>query len=172
MIRRSILFVLSLLLPVALSAQQPQVSAQAFVQAFYDWYVPLTQKGEGVPGSERVFKERLASFSPRLVKAIREDSAAQAKVSDEIVGLDGDAFLMCQDFADKYVVGDMTRKGASCFVKVYGIWDGVRNTKPDVVAELLFQKGHWIFVNFYGSDGVSLLSTLAELKAERKKLHP
>ena len=60
------------------------------------------------------------------------------------------------------------------FVEVWGIWSGKKNAKPDVVPELSFKDGHWVFENFhYGKDDSGnesdLLIVLKGLKTERKK---
>ena len=170
MIRKLLtLFFLLVAIPSFSFAESHPDSPKEFVQAFYDWYLPLAAKGRGVPGSNYVFQHRQSSFSPQLIHALKEDSASQAKSPDEIVGLDGDAFLMSQDFADQYLVSDVTQKGDSFLVSLYGIQSGVKNEHPDVIAEIRLEKNHWVFVNFYDSDGANLLSILKELKASRKK---
>jgi hypothetical protein len=59
-------------------------------------------------------------------------------------------------------------------VEVFGFWNGKKNAKPDVVPELVFEKGRWIFVNFhYDSSGFpeneNLVSVLQALKKSREK---
>jgi hypothetical protein len=142
---------------------------KAFVQAFYDWYVPLAAKGRGVPASDYVLRKRASAFDPGLVAAIREDSAAQAQVMDEIVGLDGDAFLMSQDIADRYVLGPATRKDGGFRVPLYAVWNGRKDAKPDVIAEVRLVKGRWVFVDFHDNAGSSLREVLAQLKADREQ---
>jgi hypothetical protein len=50
-------------------------------------------------------KQKLANFSAGLKRCLKEDSAASAKSTDAIVGLDCDPFRRAQDFGEKYTVG-------------------------------------------------------------------
>jgi len=154
------------------NAQSPTDAERAcrnFVRAFYTWYVP----GHGV---EDVLKSRRSALSPELVRMLKEDMEASAKSPDEIVGLDFDPFLNAQDVAERHEIGKATAKRDSFLVEVYGIWSGKKSEKPDVVAEVAFREGHWLFVNFhYGKtelpENENLLSVLKALKRERQKHH-
>src|SRR5215472_17015290 len=77
-------------------------SAATFVKGFYAWYVPKAEKGTGL---EVATEDSAKLFDPVLLHALSEDSAAQAKDSTEVVGLDGDPFLNAQDFCQQYEVG-------------------------------------------------------------------
>ena len=55
-----------------------------------------------------------------------------------------------------------------------GVVGGKKSAKPDVVPELVFESGHWIFINFhYDGAGIpvneNLMSILQELKKSREK---
>ena len=83
MLHRSLSLLFALLLAGTGASGTAQGASKAFVQAFYDWYVPLAAKGRGVPVSDYVLRKRSSSFDPGLVAALREDLAAQAQVTDE-----------------------------------------------------------------------------------------
>jgi hypothetical protein len=158
----------------AKSAQKVSTSLPDFVRSFYDWYVPKALAENAVPASERAIKYRSSSFSPELIRALREDSEAQAKAQGTIVGLDFDPFLNSQDPAERYRIGPITKRGSHYWVDVYGVWPGKKREKPDVVPELMHKNGHWIFVNFhyemkeYPDDG-DLLTILKILWEDRQK---
>lgn len=132
--------------------------------------------GENSEGSvfEKTLSEKASSFSPDLLKALQEDLAASKKSPDEIVGLDFDPFLDAQDTAEKYVVGEVHQQGDRYRVDVFGFWEGKKNPKPDVVPELAFQNGNWVFMNFHYRESdipvnENLLSVLQQLKKDREK---
>jgi len=144
------------------------------VQGFYDWYLKQTLNEKAGPASDLALKYKSSSFAPELLRRLKEDSAAQAKVSGEIVGLDFDPFLNAQDVGERYVVGKITPKQGSYWAEVYGVWNGKKSQKPDVVPELIFKDRHWLFVNFhYGKskypENENLLSILRVLREDRRK---
>ena len=154
--------------------QDANKSCRDFVQGFYDWYVPVALKGGRVTPVDRALKIKGSAFSPELAQALREDSAASAKVKDEVVGLDFDPFLNTQEPSDRYVVGNVTPKGDTYWVEIYGVTSGKKSAKPDVTPELKFKNGRWIFVNFhYGEvehpEDENLVSILKTLRASRQK---
>ena len=173
--RRSTLILLALCFlsaPAAL-ADNPspaQVAASAFVQKFYDWYVPIALNRNLKEDSSNVaIAKRGALFDPPLLKALKEDVEAARKTPDDIVGLDFDPFLASQDPDDKYVVGEVSEKDGHYLVNVYGIRKGKkREAKPNVVAEVKPAKNSFVFTNFlYGDDGdlVAVLKQLADDRA-------
>jgi len=59
-------------------------------------------------------------------------------------------------------------------VEVFGFWNGKRAAKPDVVPELAWEKGNWVFTNFHYEksnipENENLLSVLKALKKEQAK---
>lgn len=156
---------------------EPSASAGAvkFVQEFYNWYGALTRKPSGGGGSDTAIKVKSASFAPPLLKALQADSAASAKVHDEIVGLDFDPFLNTQaETAPVYVVTNPKLKGGNYLVDVYAVFGGKKEKKPTVVPEVQQTKSGWCFVNFhYGNASIpandNLISILKELAANRLK---
>jgi len=167
----------------ALQAQTPTTPLQPqdcghFVQQFYDWYVAkekaLVKRNSLESALEVTLREKRSSFSPELVKGLKEDLAASKKSREEIVGLDFDPFLNAQDIAERYLVGQITPKGDHYLVEVFGVWGGQKKSNPDVVPELAFENGQWIFTNFhYGKTDIpvneNLLSVLQILKKDRRK---
>ena len=165
-----------LLAASALCAQAPaeqdtRKSCHAFVQNFYDWYLPRALKGGYEDG---VFRRKSALFSPELLRALKEDFEAQAKVKDEIVGLDGDPFLNSQDFSEHFVVENVSVKENTCMAEVRGLQSGKK--AEYVRPELVRNRGRWIFVNFHYAKSEkppdeNLLGLLKSLRMERQK-HP
>ncbi|MGC1323702.1 MAG: hypothetical protein WA849_16100 [Candidatus Udaeobacter sp.] len=167
----------------ALQAQTPTTPSQpkdcgSFVQQFYNWYVAkenaLMKRNSLESALEVTLREKRSSFSPELVKGLKEDLAASKKSPGEIVGLDFDPFLNAQDIAERYLVGKVTPKGDHYWVEVFGVWGGQKNSNPDVVPELAFEDGQWIFTNFhYGKTDIpvneNLVSVLQILKKDRPK---
>jgi hypothetical protein len=149
-------------------------SCKTFVRGFYDWYTAYSKKHDTERSSDSALKLRANYFAPALTKQLREDSAAQDKVSGEIVGLDFDPFLNTNgDPYDKYVVGEVTVKGANYFVNVYGSNKNKRSAKPEIVPELALNNGRWVFTNFhYGNASAgneNLIQILKELRVTRAK---
>jgi hypothetical protein len=167
----------------ALQSQTPTTASQPqdcgpFVQQFYNWYVTkenaLMKRNSLESALEVTLREKRSSFSPELVKGLKEDLAASKKSPGEIVGLDFDPFLNAQDIAERYLVGKITPKGDHYWVEVFGVWEGQKNPNPDVVPELAFENGQWIFTNFhYGKTSIpvneNLVSVLQILKKDRQK---
>ena len=167
----------------ALQAQTPTTPSQPrdcgpFVQQFYNWYVAkenaLMKPNSRGSALEVTLREKRSSFSPELVKGLKEDLAASKKSHGEIVGLDFDPFLNAQDIAERYLVGKITPKGDHYWVEVFGVWGGQKNSNPDVVPELAFENGQWIFTNFhYGKTDIpvneNLVSVLQILKKDRRE---
>jgi len=142
---------------------------QAFTQAFYNWYLPTAIKEGSTPAWDFVLKQRPSAFTYRLITALREDSAAQAKAAGMIVGLDFDPFLNTQDPCARYVTGEVTQKGKSFWVPIYAVCSGKRNRSPDVIAEVVRGHGAWEFANFHYPDTPpgDLLSILTKLRQAR-----
>jgi hypothetical protein len=161
--------------PGAASIGPKEASCRAFVRRFYAWYVPFAQKEHQEPSCDLALKQRASSFSREIRRRMAEDSAAQAKVRDLIVGIDFDPFLNAQDFADRYLVQKVSRHGDRYRVEVYGIWNGKRSSMPDVVPELVPSGRGWMFVNFIyppheGETATNdLLGVLKSLREDRAK---
>jgi len=169
-------FLLLLLLvfaPSSFALSKEEASCKSFVREFYAWYFGKSKSPgpKDVCVTDLALKQRAVCFSPELSRLLKEDSAAQAKVPGEIVGLDFDPILNTQAEADRYETGNVIRRGNNYLVEVYGYWDKKKSTKPDVLPELALVKGKWQFVNFrYKSDREDdLISILKGLRDERSK---
>jgi len=162
-----LLLLLGLACNPAGSAPDPDLaSASQFVRAFYQWYVPAAQAGTGL---QRAMQDSSALFAPALVRAVQADGEAQAKNSDEVVGLDGDPFLDAQDFCPAYEVGSARRDAGAVLVEVRGNCAGRTDSLPDVLAELHGGPGAWVFTNFrYPGRGSDLMKDLEELRRQRE----
>jgi hypothetical protein len=166
-----LLSALPYLLPAqATSGQQAPDSVRRFVQSFYDWYVPFALSDNRGPAWDLALKYRTSAFGPELLRSLREDSEAQARVEGVIVGLDFDPFLNSQDPCERYEVGRATQRGESYRVDVHALCAQNRNEDPEIVAELVRKGDSWVFVNFhYPSDRSDLLTVLKLLREERQK---
>lgn len=150
--------------------------ARNFVQNFYDWYCKTTPQGESEALPDRALSQRSGAFSSSILRKLKDDADASANVSDEIVGLDFDPYLNCQDCYEKYVSGKVTPKGSGYLVEMHGVRKGKKSEKPDVVPEVVKKGKKWIFINFH-YPGASLkvnnnlVSVLDALKKSRNESH-
>ena len=107
-------------------------------------------------------------FATELRQALRRDLDAQDRVKGDIVGIDFDPFLNSQDPDDRYQVGRATVNDGVCMADIYGLNEGKKRPKPDLVSELRFRDGRWLFTNFHYGKGqhgedLNLVSTLEQL---------
>jgi hypothetical protein len=163
----------SMFLGQAAQPDDRQQSCGAFVQNFYAWYVKKDAESsrKHLRTSDIALKDRPEAFDVELSHRLKEDSEAQAKVKDDIVGLDFDPVLGGQDSCPRYETRKITMAGDSCRVEVFGNCGG-KHAKPDVVPELANRSGQWVFVNFrYPQSGETddLLTILRKLRDDRKK---
>jgi hypothetical protein len=153
-----------LLVPVLLGAQikapgNPSMAPTKFVEEFYRWYTPLTQKNNTTTTWDIAIKMKGKIFSDQLARLLNQDSIAKAACR-ELVGLDFDPFLNTQDPSEHYEVGSATRTGRTYRVDIYRVEDGQRAKKPDLTAEIIQKNDSWNFLNFYYSNGSNLLTIL------------
>lgn len=153
------------------SAQAALTSAQAFVQQFYDWYVPLAlDDHKDLSAPDIVLTGRPSALDTELCRALRADSDAQAKAPGEIVGLDFDPFLNSQDPCERYVAGPASREGMVYEIPVRGICEGISHAQPDVITQVMFESGTWVFVNVHYPDSKNdLKAVLKELQRAREE---
>ena len=148
-------------------------SCRSFAQGFYTWYVPLTQKDTNRPAFYVALRSKAAVFSPELLRALRNDSKAQARANGDLVGIDFDPFVGGQDPADHYAVRQVTITGNKCFAEV---WRDPPTPTPERVSEtgsggrtLALHAGHWEFVNFrYPNVDSDLMGVLTLLRRDRE----
>lgn len=147
----------------------PESSCREFVQAFYDWYVPLLVHEHGDSAYEEVLKQKKNLFSADLHAKLVEDFEAQAKTPGEIVGLDFDPFLNSQDPSEKFIVRKVVLKDSSCFVTLRGLQSG--KWMERVTPQLAMRGGNWQFVDFhYGESDTAKDSSLLAILSNLKKL--
>ena len=143
-----------------------------FVQDFYEWYLPKATADvnkQGSTGEALALKKRPDDFSRALKYALMQDSGAASK-STEVVGLDGDPFLNCQDCPKKVKYGDPKLTGYKCQVPLYFMQDNVPEEQAHVIAEAMYTQKRWVFTNFLDAEGGDdLLTTLKKLKADGSK---
>jgi hypothetical protein len=140
-----------------------QKSCRNFAQSFYDWYAPRALKG----GAPEALRQKGTLFTTELRQALKRDFDAQDRVNGEIVGIDFDPFLNSQDPDDRYQIGPATVKDNVCIADVYGVTEGKKRPKPDLIAELKFRDGRWLFTNFHYGKG-ELSDLLATLRRDRE----
>ena len=145
-------------------------AATKFVQEFYDWYLQEIDKQHAESPVEYALKTKQQLFSQKLVKALDEDFAAQAKNPDYIVGIDFDPFLNAQDTCGPYKTGKVSHEGNTYRVEVWGQCSGETHGQPDVIAEIRSKNNSWTFVDFIYPGNGDLLAILQALKKER--VHP
>ena len=165
---------LSLVLLVASAAVRPVIAqvagaasdtaaVRAFVQQFYDWYLPQTNV-------EVAIRDRPNAFAPELYRALKADDDAQTKEPAVIVGLDFDPFTASQDPCARYEARQIMKKGTSYEVDVVAQCDGKWDDHPSVVAKVERQGGTWVFADFrYPHQPDGLLTTLKRLKKDRER---
>jgi len=149
------------------TADELREDCKKFVQGFYDWYLPKASADVNKQGSTAealALKKRPDDFSRALKYALMKDSAASAQ-STEVVGLDGDPFLNCQDCPKKVKYGDPKLTGYKCQVSLFFMQDNVPEEKAHVIAEAMYTQKRWVFTNFIDGDGSGdLMQTLKKIK--------
>jgi hypothetical protein len=149
--------------PAATSADSVASSAVRFVESFYAWYQASGER------FETAVRDSPAVFDRPLLEAMQVDLEAQARHPEEVVGLDWDPFLAAQDPCNPYRAQQAARRQDTILVSIRGMCpDREAAAAPDVVAELRWLRGRWVFTDFrHGSDSGSLMQDLAELRRAR-----
>ena len=140
-------------------------SPREFVEEFYRWYVPQALSDKTITASDIAIKYRSSDLSPQLFWLLREDAEAQARCA-ELIGIDFDPFLASQDPAERYIVGEVSRKDRSYWAKIYSVQSGNRSERPDLIVEFQEENRHWFFVNFYYAGNSDLLTILKSPRPE------
>jgi len=155
------------------SKPQDSSSCRRFVQQYYDWYVPLIQQTRNGRAWDVALQRKAEVFDPALLRALKADSEAAARATDDIVGLDFDPFVGSQDAANHYEARRVTWRDNKCSVEVWNAPStaaAAKSEKPDVIADLALDRGHWRFLNFrYPDVNDDLVNVLAQLREERQK---
>lgn len=151
--------------------QQIKEACRRYVQGFYDWYAPTRPERDSLLAPwEVAVKNQGFAFDPKLVHLLEKVEDETTRSGD--AGLDFDPFLGSQDPAVRYVVRNTTIRGEHYWADVYGIWSpgmSKKSEEPDVVVELRFMNGRWLFVNFHYNevDGPGPEDLLSALSAWR-----
>jgi hypothetical protein len=166
----------------ALQAQTPTTPSQPqdcghFVQQFYDWYVAkenaLMKRNSLESALEVTLREKRSSFSPELVKGLKEDLAASKNRLRRSWGWISIPFSMPKILLNATSWERSLRREIIIWSRFLGL-GGQKKSNPDVVPELALENGQWIFTNFhYGKTDIpvneNLLSVLQILKKDRRK---
>ncbi len=129
------------------------------------------QKTRNARAWDLALQRKTEAFDKGLLRALKVDSEAAARVKDDIADLDFDPFVGSQDPAGRYEARRATLRDNKCSVEIWSAAPrGAKTGKPDAVAELALASGHWQFVNFrYPDVNDDLVHVLAKLSEERRK---
>jgi len=164
----------------ASSRQNLEASCHKFVQEFYNWYVKESDRAYKARTSAwtLAIRHRRAAFSPGLLRLLKQEERSPALDANGYeAGLDFDPIGAGQDTPNRYVAGNVIPRNGRYFAEVWSYSappphsqaSRKRAEEPAVTPELVFQDGHWVFVNFhYGKDS-DLVGTLKQLQIERRK---
>lgn len=171
--------ILSIVMSLNVNAQSSvndKAAVKMFVQQFYDWYVPLYNKG--TPATDLMaLKQKSVYFDATLGSAIKKDYTGQPANAGEILGLDGDPFLNAQDTGFDYQAGNVKQVGNKFLVDIHGGPKGQSKketlaSETVIIAQVVNLKGQWKFTNFLypvKQGGGDLLTVLANLRKDRLK---
>lgn len=149
-------------------------SCRRFVQDFYDWYVPITNSRDD--RFTVMLRPRRESFDPKLWQMLATEDEAQSH-ADEIVGLDFDPIVNCQDPSPQFKALSVSISDNHCRALVIGFNQGVREER--VIPELVYSGRRWTFVNFHYRFEISgkwkdsdLIEILKDLQKSRAASNP
>ena len=144
--------------------------ARQFVQAFYNWYIPIVLGSHAESYVELATAGRPRVFTDELLRSLKSDVAAQ-KGADEIVAVSGsfDPFTASQDPCERYEAGRVAVDGARYLVDVAAVCDGKKSAGPAVVIELARTNGRWQIANVRFPDGDNLLATIKRFQEDRDR---
>ncbi len=172
-----------MIMPSSLKAQAQvteKASANAFVQQFYDWYVPIYNKyipgkRDQVPSEKVALTKKKDCFDTKLFTALSDYYTKPApKGAEDVMGIDMDPFLSAQDSGAQYMCANVKQVGNNYFVDIRRDSDGKSKAqvlKGDlaVTAEITKVNGQWKFVNFLYQGNTNLLSMIASYNKEVKQ---
>jgi hypothetical protein len=174
---------LALMLPGFLLGQdkgQPEIdqSCRRFIETSYAGFAARASLHGPVPALEWVLGYEPRIFNSDLFLQLREDSEAQKKAGGDIVGLDFDPFLACQDCDGPYKVEKTELRDCRCWAEVHSVDEKGESPAPRVIPELMLKDGKWVFVNFHYPNPerpefenlLSLLKSLREYRARRAEM--
>lgn len=152
-----------------------KTSAKAFVQGFYDWYVPL-YNAEKIDYAGALAKKP-NYFSNNLAQAIIRDGKEVPENAGEILGLDFDPLLGAQDNGFDYQAGNVRQADSKFWIDIHSGLTGkskkeILAKKVVLVVETQKISGQWKIINFDYPDSrypTDLLTVLNNLRKERNE---
>jgi hypothetical protein len=146
----------------------PSSQTLTFVQAFYDWYLPFV-----LDDNLRVMRYTIAItrrpelFDPPLLRALRNDAAAQAKTTGTIDGLDFDPFVDTNGEPQRHF---RAVRVSGSLVAVVGFDDQISKPLVTLAVEVRCKQEHCVIVNVHypARDGLRKSDLLSILRL----LHP
>lgn len=169
--RFSLLLVLVLCLARITSAQpQATQSAQAiaFVQSFYDWYLPIVSNFKPHEDVSNVaIRRRPELFDSILLRALQNDAAAQAKSPEYLVGLDFDPFVDTNGDPEPHF---KAIRANGSLVTIVGFDEQVSKPLVTLAIEVRCKQDRCVIVNIHypAHDGIPKSDLLSQLRL----LHP
>ncbi len=137
---RSLIVILLCGLSITSQAGNAGGSAQQFVQIFYNWYVPFSNKQHDSLACDEAMNAHPEYFSEDLYRLLKKDTTKQETHSG-LQGIGFDPFMNSQDPAPKYVVGNVHNDGDHYLIDVYAVYEHGRREMA-LTARVKVQNGH------------------------------
>lgn len=145
-----------------------------WVQNFYNAHHAKVEKNM-MHGEDIALRDEKSSLTPELYALLKKDSEIRKKAPPgELAGLDFDPILSGNNPADKYIVGEVRKSGKNYLVDVFAVFSGQKKKeKPSVIAEVKWENGKGIFLNFFYPDdkdnkSTDLISILKSIQKNAK----
>jgi hypothetical protein len=139
-----------------------------FVQSFYDWYLPIVLDDHPErPASSTAIRRRPELFDSILLRALRNDAAAQAKATGTIDCLDFDPFVDTNGEPQRHFRAVSV---SGSLVTVVGFDDHISKPLVTLAVEVRCKEEHCVIVNVHypASHGLKKSDLLSILRL----LHP
>ena len=157
-------------------------AAKAFVQKFYDWYVPIYSLPPDPKAQSSVMiavAKKKDVFDVTLCKALL--NYLNTPSTEDLDGLDSDPFLSGQDIGRGYQAGNVVQAGNKLLIDIHNIEKG-KSVKATMAAEVIVipevakVNGKWVFTNFifpFEGKRYNLLDMLNNIRKQNglKKAH-
>lgn len=152
--------VCQLLIGVPIFCQQTdrREEVKRFVEDFYKWYVPLTQKDSIGDAFYLAIEKKPESFDPEFVSLLKREIEFQRSNPGEIPVVNYDPFLLIQDIPDTFLIDSIDLSNGIYRIVVSAKIGGesVKTVTPKVINK----NGKWIFSDFCFPNGDSLFEIL------------
>lgn len=156
-----------------------KTTAKAFVQGFYDWYVPLYNKF--VPGKpNQIPSEKLAltrkkdCFDTKLFNALYGYyNTPTPKGAEDVLGIDMDPFLAAQDNGASYTVTQVKSKGNNFLLSIttepdYQPKGAKSKANSPVIVEVTKVNGHWKLTDLWYDNGTDIFDLITAYNKDVK----